>query len=92
MDILKWLSQNGQLFPFPPEIDEIMGQQSESVENALTHLRKTLDAEQLQQLQVYLEQSQRLQDMERQLVYENGFLFAVALCLEIVERLSGDDS
>lgn len=92
MGILKWLSQNGHLFHFPPELDEIMGQRSERVEETLIHLRKTLDAEQLQKLQTYLEQSQRLQDMERQLFYENGFLFAVALCLEISERLSGDDS
>lgn len=89
MDVLKWLSQNKRLFPFPPEQDQIMGEQSEKAEWALEGVRQTLDAGQTAQLNFYLEQLERLQVMEQRLAYENGFLFAYTLWLQLLERLGG---
>ena len=88
MDVLKWLFQNKRLFSFPAEQDQIMGEQSEKVERALERLRQTLDAGQTEQLRSYWEQLEQLQAIERRLDYENGFLFACALWLQVWGRFS----
>ncbi|MEY8232556.1 DUF6809 family protein [Oscillospiraceae bacterium 50-16] len=91
MDVLKWISQDKRLFSFPQEQDRIMGGQSEKTEQALEQLRQTLNAGQKAQLNAYLEQMEQLQGMEQRLAYENGFLFAYSLWLQIWGRLRGEE-
>lgn len=89
MRILNWLLQNGQRFPLVQEADRMMGEQSERVKTSRDYLNAVLEEIQIQQLQMYLEEVEKFHDMERQLCYENGFLFASMLWLEIVEHLRG---
>lgn len=89
MNILKWFFQNKETYPLQPNRDQVMGQQSESVEAALKRLTETFTMEQTERPRNYLEQTEQFMDMERQLAYENGFLLASELWLEIWKRLGG---
>ncbi len=89
MSILKWLFQNGQLFPMSQKEDQIMGEQSERVQLKFEHLTAILNEEQAQCFQAYWEEMNKLCDMERQSCYENGFLLATMIWLETLSRLRG---
>ena len=52
-------------------------------------LEKQLAEEEWAQIRAYREGLEEFHDRERRLTYENGFLLAVSLCLELSGQLEG---
>lgn len=85
--ILEHFFQGDIIFPLEPEDDRRFGDLGDKVQAQRKQLEKLLEGETLHQMEDYLEQLEQYHDWERRLAYENGFLLAAALCMEISDRL-----
>ena len=85
--ILEHLFQGDIIFPLEPGDERRFGDLGDKVQTQKEQLEKLLEGETLRQMEDYLEQLEQYHDWKRCLAYENGFLLAVVLCMEISDRL-----
>ena len=87
--ILAHLFQSDLVFPMDPVEEQRFAALGNRTQERRDDLEKQLTEEKWTQVRAYLELLEEFHDRERRLAYENGFLLAVSLCLELSRRLEG---
>lgn len=87
--ILEHLFQGDIIFPQSSEEERRFAALGDDVQEKKAQIEALLESDSLQAVKDYLELLDQFHDWERLLCYENGFLTATALCLEVWDRLEG---
>lgn len=85
--ILEYFFQNSVVFPLAPEDERQFAKLGEEVEQKREQLKSSLKDDTLHQVEDYLESLEDLHDWERRLAFNDGFLLATALWLEVSDKL-----